>query len=195
MSLIKSACIFCGSSANGAPVHYDVAREVSGLLVKAGITLVYGGGRVGMMGTIADAALAAGGKVIGYIPEHLHEAEIAHQGLTEIHIVPSMHVRKRHMFGRSDAFIVLPGGLGTLDELFEIMTWRQLHLHDKPILILDVEGYWQPLARLLDAVIEGRYASVATRRLYEIVSTPAELMDHLLRRVTPPGDVAQAQRL
>lgn len=148
-----------------------------------------------MMGTIADAALAAGGKVIGYIPEHLHEAEIAHQGLTEIHIVPSMHVRKRHMFGRSDAFIVLPGGLGTLDELFEIMTWRQLHLHDKPILILDVEGYWQPLARLLDAVIEGRYASVATRRLYEIVSTPAELMDHLLRRVTPPGDVAQAQRL
>lgn len=195
MSLISSVCVFCGSSANGAPVHYDIAREVSALLAKAGITVVYGGGRVGMMGTVADAALAAGGKVIGYIPEHLHEAEVAHQGLTEIHIVPSMHVRKRHMFDRSDAFIVLPGGLGTLDELFEIMTWRQLHLHDKPILILDVEGYWQPLARLLDAVVEGRYASVATRRLYEIVSTPAELMDRLLRRVTPPGDVAQAQRL
>lgn len=195
MSLISSVCVFCGSSANGAPVHYDIAREVSTLLAKAGITVVYGGGRVGMMGTVADAALAAGGKVIGYIPEHLHEAEIAHQGLTEIHIVPSMHVRKRHMFDRSDAFIVLPGGLGTLDELFEIMTWRQLHLHDKPILILDVEGYWQPLARLLDAVVEGRYASVATRRLYEIVSTPAELMDRLFRRVTPPGDVAQAHRL
>lgn len=195
MSLIKSVCIFCGSSANGAPIHYDIAREVSGLLAEAGIAVVYGGGRVGMMGTIADAALAAGGKVIGYIPDHLHEAEIAHQGLTELHIVPSMHVRKRHMFDRSDAFIVFPGGLGTLDELFEIMTWRQLHLHDKPILILDMEGYWQPLAHLLDAVIEGRYASIATRRLYQFVSTPKELMDYLLHRATLPGDSAQTQRL
>ncbi|MEZ5647461.1 MAG: TIGR00730 family Rossman fold protein [Alphaproteobacteria bacterium] len=195
MPLIKSVCVYCGSSASGAPIHYDTARDVGHLMAKAGIAVVYGGGRVGMMGTVADATLAAGGKVIGFIPEHLHEAEIAHKGITELHIVPSMHIRKRQMFERSDAFIILPGGLGTLDETFEIITWRQLHLHDKPIFIFDIDGYWQPLIKLLDAVIEGHYASAATRRLYRIVSSSAELMAHLLQEETVPGRPAQTQRL
>lgn len=146
---IAAACIYCGS-ANDVDVAYQRAAARTGeLLAKAGVDVVYGGGRVGLMGIAADAALAAGGRVVGIIPEHIQKLEVDHRGLTELHVVDSMHTRKQMMVERSDAFIILPGGIGTLDELFEIITWRQLKLHDKPVIVVNVDGFWDPLLSLM----------------------------------------------
>ena len=125
--------------------YKDAAHQLGTLLGQNGHQLVYGGGRVGLMGIVADATLAAGGPVVGIIPEHIQVLEVEHTGLTELLVVDSMHTRKRMMVDRSDAFVVLPGGLGTLDETFEILTWKQLRLHDKPIVVANIDGYWDPL--------------------------------------------------
>lgn len=176
MPPIRRVCVYCGSSGGVAPQLRQAASDLGKALAGAGLGVVYGGGRVGLMGLLADAALAAGGTVTGIIPASLTAAELAHPGLTELLVVDSMHARKREMAVRADAFAVLPGGLGTLDETFEIVTWKQLGLHDKPILILDIAGYWAPLLALLDHVVARGFASAGARNLVRVVSTVAALM-------------------
>lgn len=185
MSSIKSLCVYCGSSSRGDPAHLKAAALLGTRLAEHGITLVYGGGMIGLMGICADAALKAGGKVIGVIPKHLDDLEVGHRGLSELIVCTSMHTRKQKMFEISDAFAILPGGYGTLDEAFEMITWRQLALHDKPILLVDVAGYWKPLTALLDHVIEQNYAKPETRRLYTVVDGVDGLFDALARAPRP----------
>lgn len=168
MKTLSSVCVYCGASSQVADIHKQAAHTLGDGLARRGIRLVYGGGRVGLMGIVADAALAAGGEVIGIIPEHIQSAEVEHTGLTELHVVDSMHTRKRMMVEKSDAFVILPGGLGTLDEAFEILTWKQLHLHDKPIVIADVDGYWRPLLGLLDHMVAQGFARIDRARLYSV---------------------------
>jgi uncharacterized protein (TIGR00730 family) len=173
---IRSLCVYCGSSGAVEAQYRDAASELGANLAQAGIALVYGGGRVGLMGLLADAALAAEGKVTGIIPSHLRDAEVAHRGVTELVVVDSMHERKRLMAERADAFAILPGGIGTLDEMFEIVSWKQLRLHDKPILLVDIGGYWAPLRVLLDHIIDTGFASAQTRGLLQVVPSVAALM-------------------
>jgi len=154
MSKIRSICVYCGSRKGAGDEYARLAESVGASIAAAGLTLVYGGGQVGLMGIAARAALATGGKVIGVIPEHLDTIEIAQTGLSELHVVADMHTRKRMMFDRSDAFLVLPGGLGSLDEFIEVTTWAQLDLHDRPILLLNHRGYWNPLLDLLRRVVQ-----------------------------------------
>ncbi|SMH35881.1 LOG family protein [Azospirillum agricola] len=168
MKTLSSVCVYCGASSQVADIHKQAAHALGDGLARRGIRLVYGGGRVGLMGIAADAALAAGGEVVGIIPEHIQSAEVEHTGLTELHVVDSMHTRKRMMVEKSDAFVVLPGGLGTLDEAFEILTWKQLQLHDKPIVIADVDGYWRPLLGLVDHMVAQGFARVDQKKLYAV---------------------------
>ena len=156
MNALRSVCVFCGSQPGARPDYVEAARELGGLLARRGLRLIYGGGHVGLMGAVADAALGAGGQVVGVIPEHLMQPEVAHQGLTELLVVDSMHTRKREMAARADAFVVLPGGYGTFEEMFEMVTWLQLQLHSKPIGLLNVEGYYDALLDFLrHAAAEG----------------------------------------
>ena len=150
MAVIKRLCVYCGSSPGVEPSYSTAAARLGTLLAESHVELVYGGGRVGLMGTLADAALAAGGRITGIIPRHLHDREVGHPGVSELIVVGSMHERKQRMFEIADAFAVLPGGLGTLDETFEMITWRQLGLHDKPLIIIDIAGYWTPLLELFE---------------------------------------------
>jgi uncharacterized protein (TIGR00730 family) len=151
---VKALCIFCGSSSGVRPDYSDLARALGVSLARRGIEVVYGGGRVGLMGALADAALAAGGRVTGVIPQLLVEKEVGHNGLSELHIVETMSQRKWLMGELSDAFLALPGGIGTMDELFEAWTWTQLGLHRKPCGILNFQGYYQPLIAFLDRAVE-----------------------------------------
>ena len=137
--------------------------------------LVYGGGHVGLMGIVADAGLKAGAEVIGIIPEHIRSKEIQHNGLTQLHVVPDMHTRKRMMVERSDAFVILPGGLGTLDETFEIITWKMLKLHSKPIIIFNFQGFWDPLLALIDNIVKEKFLS-ADLILYSVANTVDEML-------------------
>ena len=156
MTALKSVCVFCGSQAGARPEYRATARQVGTYLAQHGITLVFGGGQVGLMGAVSDAALAAGGKVVGIIPEHLQWAEPPSRSLTELHVVDSMHTRKRMMAERADAFVVLPGGYGTFEEMFEMLTWLQLQLQTKPVGVVNVEGYYDHLLRFLQhAAAEG----------------------------------------
>lgn len=148
-------------------------------LADHGVELVFGGGRVGLMGLIADSALRAGGRVVGVIPEHLIRAEVGHGKVSELIVTATMHERKAAMFQRSDAFVVLPGGPGTLDETFEILTWRQLSLHDKPVVICDLEGYWQPLTALIDHMIRRRYVRSSFRGFYTVVERTQDILPAL----------------
>lgn len=150
---MKSVCVYCGSSIGARPVYAQHAAALGTRLANEGLALVYGGGNVGLMAVVADAALAAGGEVIGVIPEQLVGWEVAHRGLTRLEIVATMHERKARMFDLSDAFVALPGGFGTLDEMFEMLTWRQLGLGDKPCAFLDVDGYFAPLMAMLDRML------------------------------------------
>ena len=161
---MRSVCVYCGSNAGSRPAYADRAVALGTRIAREGLALVYGGGNVGLMGIIADAALAAGGEVIGVIPEQLVGWEVAHQGLTRLDIVANMHERKARMFDLSDAFIALPGGFGTLDEMFEMLTWRQLGLGDKPCAFLDVESFYAPLAAMLDRMVEERFLHPDQRR-------------------------------
>ena len=176
MQNIRSLCVYCGSSGAVEAQYREAANALGAHLARAGIALVYGGGRIGLMGLLADAALAARGKVTGIIPSHLCAAEVAHRGVTELLVVDSMHERKRLMAERADAFAILPGGIGTLDEMFEIVSWKQLRLHDKPILLVDIGGYWAPLRALLDHIIDTGFAGAQTRRLLQVVPGIAALM-------------------
>ncbi len=194
MAEIKSICVYCGSRNGVDPRHVEAARTLGTLMARAGIELVYGGGRIGLMGVVADAVLAGGGKVCGIIPHHLQTVEVGHQGLTELHVVESMHIRKQMMFERSDAFVVLPGGIGTLDETFEMITWRQLRLHDRPVVVVDVAGYWQPYAQMIDHIIGQGFAGAEIRRLYDVVDN-AEAVLPLLARLPEPAIPARLERL
>jgi uncharacterized protein (TIGR00730 family) len=169
MAVIKRLCVYCGSSV-GVDVSYRAAAARLGtLLAESGVELIYGGGRVGLMGILADAALGAGGRVIGIIPRHLHDREVAHPGVSHMVVVGSMHERKQRMFELADAFAVLPGGLGTLDETIEMITWRQLGLHDKPVIIADIAAYWAPLLGLIEHAIARGFAGAALRDFYRVV--------------------------
>ena len=176
MANVTSLCVYCASSIRVDQAYKDAAVSLGGILAARGITLVFGGGRVGLMGLIADAVMEAGGTAIGVIPRHLEYEEVGHQSVTKLHIVDNMHVRKEMMFKLADAFAVLPGGLGTLDETFEMITWRQLGLHDKPIVIVDVAGFWQPLLHLVDHVCETGFAAPRARDLFTTVPTVDDLL-------------------
>ena len=185
MRSIRRVCLYCGSSGAVDPRYREAASLLGARLAAAGIGLVYGGGRVGLMGLAADAALKAGGSVVGIIPTRLRDAELAHPSLTELLVVDTMHERKRLMAEKADAFAVLPGGIGTLDETFEILSWKQLALHDKPILIVDIAGYWAPLHCLFEHLIACGFARPESRGLVRFVTTIAELMA-ALEEAAPP---------
>ena len=184
MKKIGRLCVYCGSSGAVEARYREAASELGARLAAAGIELVYGGGRVGLMGLLAEGALTAGGKVTGIIPRRLLDAEVAHLGVTELVVVDSMHDRKRLMAEKADAFSVLPGGIGTLDELFEIVSWKQLELHDKPILLVDIGGYWAPLRELLDHIVVNGFARPQTRRLLHVVPSVSALMAALSEQPT-----------
>lgn len=186
MSAIRSVCVYCGSSLGESQLYATQAQLLGQRLAENGIRLIYGGGRIGLMGVVADAALAAGGQVVGIIPHHLHGWEVGHTGLTELHVVDSMHTRKRMMMEMSDAFVALPGGLGTLEEFFEVITWRQLKLHDKPTVVLNCGDFWHPLLALLESVMERGFARRSIAGLYLTVED-AEQVVPLLRAQPAPA--------
>ena len=161
---MKSICVYCGSNAGSKPAYSERAIALGTRLAKENLTLVYGGGNVGLMGTVADAVLAAGGEVVGVIPQQLVDWEVAHRGVTKLEIVGSMHERKARMFDLADAFVALPGGFGTLDEMFEMLTWRQLGLGDKPCAFLDVDGFYAPLIAMMDRMVDERFLHEDQRR-------------------------------
>lgn len=160
---MKTLCVYCGSNAGGDPAYAALARDFGARLARDGIALVYGGGNVGLMGIVADAVLAGGGEVIGVIPQQLVDWEVAHKDVTRLEIVDSMHTRKARMFELADGFVALPGGFGTLDEMFEMLTWRQLGLGKKPCAFLDNNGFWEPLMAMLDTMVRERFLHVEQR--------------------------------
>ena len=176
--VIRRICVFCGSNSGSDPAYTEAARSLGRLLARDGIGLVYGGGSVGLMGEVADAVLQSGGEVTGVIPHALWAREVGHRGLTDLRIVETMHERKALMADLSDAFIALPGGLGTLEEIFEIWTWAQLGLHAKPVGFLDINGFYSPLMQFLDRAVRERFLKDAHRAI-AIVDSDAE---KLLRR-------------
>ena len=176
---IRSLCVYCGSSGAVAEVYREAASELGARLAAMSIEVVFGAGRVGLMGLLADAALASGGRVTGIIPGRLRDAELAHHGVSELVVVDTMHERKALMAERADAFAILPGGIGTLDETFEILSWKQLGLHDKPIFLVDVDGYWSPLRTLLNRVVDRGFAQPKTHDLLRVVPTVSALIELL----------------
>lgn len=173
---IEYVCVYCGSSARVDQIFKDSAVALGKAIVAQGWGVVYGGGRVGLMGLVADSALEAGGKVVGIIPEHIQSREIEHTDLTELHVVDSMHTRKRMMVDRADAFAVLPGGLGTLDEFFELLTWKQLGLHDKPIVLVNINGYWDKLIESINHLAEAGFMREDDMRTFSVVSSIDEAL-------------------
>ena len=159
----RSVCVYCGSNAGSRPLYAERAAALGTRLAREGLALVYGGGNVGLMGIVADAALAAGGEVVGVIPEQLVNWEVAHRGVTRLEVVANMHERKARMFDLSDAFVALPGGFGTMDEMFEMLTWRQLGLGDKPCAFLDVDGFYAPLVAMMDRMVAERFLHAEQR--------------------------------
>jgi uncharacterized protein (TIGR00730 family) len=176
---LRAVCVFCGSSTPPDPRYRDAACDLGRLIAQRGIGLVYGGGSVGLMGELADAALAGGGRVTGVIPVGLFAREIGHTGLTELRETGSMHERKQLMYDLSDAFIALPGGLGTLEELAEVTTWSQLGLHRKPIALLDVDAFWEPLVAQLDRMVSVGLLKQANRDLVQRAHSPGEALSVL----------------
>ena len=176
---MQRICVFCGSSQGSRPEYGAAAEEMAAELVRRKIGLVYGGGNVGLMGSIADAVLRAGGEAQGVIPEHLMAREVGHKGLTKLHVVRSMHERKALMADLSDAFVALPGGFGTLEEFCEVVTWTQLGLHAKPCGILNVLGYYSPLLRMFDHAVEERFLKPENRALVLARVSPGELLQAL----------------
>jgi uncharacterized protein (TIGR00730 family) len=176
---MKYVCVFCGSSSGQPEAYANAARTLGAQMAATGLTLVYGGGNVGLMGTLADACLASGAHVIGVIPEHLVSREVAHHGVSKLIRVNSMHERKRRMVDLSDSFLTLPGGIGTMDEFFEVFTWRQLGLHHKPIGMLNVEGFFDPLLQLLDQMIATGFLKSKNRDQLHVDDDPAKLLEVL----------------
>jgi uncharacterized protein (TIGR00730 family) len=181
---LRSVAVFCGSRFGAHPAYRVAAQALGAGLAEAGLRLVYGGGRVGLMGLVADAVLAGGGSVLGVIPDFLQRREVAHGGPVELVITDTMHDRKRQMFEAADVFVTMPGGLGTFDETIEITTWRQLRLHDKPVLICDVEGWAQPYLAMLRSAVEQGFAEPSSADLFEVLpDVPSVLarLSHLAR--------------
>jgi uncharacterized protein (TIGR00730 family) len=174
-----SVCVFCGSQYGADPVHRRVATQFGEALAGAGLAVIYGGGHVGLMGAVADSAMAAGGQVIGLIPTRLLEREVGHRAITELITTPDMFERKRQMIDRADAFVILPGGLGTLDELLEVVTLRQLGYHDKPIILVNLGGYWDPFIALVDQIVRHKFALPGARTLYRVVDTVEQVLPAL----------------
>ncbi len=160
---MKSICVYCGSNSGSKPAYAERAKALGTRIAGEGLQLVYGGGNVGLMGIVADAVLAAGGEVVGVIPEQLVQWEVAHKGVTRLEVVANMHERKARMFDLADAFVALPGGFGTLDEMFEMLTWRQLGLGRKPCAFLDVDGFYAPLIGMIDRMVEERFLHAEQR--------------------------------
>jgi uncharacterized protein (TIGR00730 family) len=182
---VKNICVFCGSSFGRKPAYARAARQLGAALASRDLGLVYGGGSIGLMGAVADAALEAGSPVVGVIPRALARREIAHHGLTRLEVVPSMHARKARMARLSDAFLAMPGGIGTLEELFEVLTWGYLGIHAKPTGLLDVGGYWKPLVRLLDHAVEEGFLRPEHRKLVVIDRSPDRLLARLVAHRVP----------
>lgn len=177
--MLTTICVFCGANSGANPAYRLAAERFGTALARSGRRLVYGGGHVGLMGAIADAVLAAGGGAIGVIPQHLMDREIAHPGLTELRVVASMHERKATMAELADAFVTLPGGLGTLEELFEVWTWGQLGLHRKPYGLLNVERFFDPLLNYLDHAVAERFIRPEHRALLAVDTDPGRLLERL----------------
>jgi uncharacterized protein (TIGR00730 family) len=178
---MERVCVFCGASSGRRVAYVDAARAFGAELARRGIGLVYGGGRVGLMGALADGALSLGGKVIGVIPQELVDRELAHDGLTDLHVVGSLHERKALMAELADAFVALPGGFGTLDELMEQLTWSQLGLHAKPVGLLDVEEYWRPLVALARHATDEGFVRETDLAMIAVAADGAFLLDRLER--------------
>jgi uncharacterized protein (TIGR00730 family) len=193
MTAIRSLAVFCGSRVGVNPAYAEAGRNLGRGLGLAGIRLVYGGGRIGIMGVVADATLAAGGRVLGVIPEFLTQWEVAHTNVTEMVVTDSMHSRKRRLYDESDAFLIMPGGLGTFDEAFEIITWRQLRLHDKPILLCNVAGSVEPLVATIEHAIEQGFADPGCRTLFEVIQGVPAVLERL--KTLPAGRGVASDRL
>lgn len=176
MTKIKSLCVYCGSSAKVDDDFKEAAKKMGEILAKNNIRLVYGGGKAGLMGIIADAVMQNGGEVTGIIPSHISDREIQHKSLTELHVVESMHVRKQMMVDHSDAFLVLPGGVGTLDETCEIITWRQLGIHDKPIIIANLKNYWTPFLSMIDHIADEGFMRQDDKNTFQVVESLGDVM-------------------
>jgi uncharacterized protein (TIGR00730 family) len=171
-----SITVYCGARHGAKPAYTTAARALGQAIGERGWQLVYGGGKVGLMGEVADATLAAGGRVVGVIPETLRQMEVGHEGLHELHVVPTMHVRKQMMAERADVFIAMPGGIGTLEELYEVWTWRQLKYHDQPIGLLNVAGYYDDLLRFMAHTVEQGFLSAPQNAVLEVGTDPVELL-------------------
>jgi uncharacterized protein (TIGR00730 family) len=176
---MRRVCVFCGSARGVRPEYALATRQFAEVLASRGCGLVYGGGHVGLMGELADASLALGVEVLGVIPEALHEREIGHAGLTELHVVASMHERKAKMAELADGFLSLPGGLGTLEEMFEVWTWGQLGFHQKPIGLLDVSGFWQPLITMVDRLVDEGFIGGEYRKMLLVDDEPGRLLERM----------------
>jgi uncharacterized protein (TIGR00730 family) len=174
--MTKYLCVYCGASERADPIYRQAAIDMGRLIGQNQLGLVYGGGRMGLMGLVADAALENGGRVIGFTTEHLNDREGAHHGLTELHIVDTMHTRKMNMSEQADMFVILPGGFGTLDEMFEILTWKQLNFHSKPIVVVNINQYWDPLVDLYNKVFDSHFALDEHRGYIKVVSSVDEVM-------------------
>ena len=194
MSDISAICVFCGSRTGSDPAYESAARSLGRMMAERDVRLVYGGGHVGLMGVLADAVLDAGGQVTGVIPDFLKRREVGREDLTELVVTDSMHSRKQRMFELADAFVALPGGLGTLDETIEVATWKQLGLHAKPIVILDAAGYWGALSALLASVVKGGFAYGDIQTLWSVVETPDQVFD-AIDAAARPGPKAASARL
>lgn len=185
---MKAVCVYCGSSHGASPVYTEAARAFGRALVAADLGLVYGGGKVGLMGVIADTVMAEGGRAIGVIPELLVNKEVGHEGLSELHVVPDMHHRKKMMADLSDAFVAMPGGAGTLEELFEVYTWAQLGYHHKPVAVLNIDGFYDPLIALLRHTVREGFMRQTYFDLLQVDSDPAVLIEKLERYRAPAQD-------
>jgi hypothetical protein len=169
MTAVASLCVFCGSKLGHDAGYRAAAEDLGAAMASRGVALVYGGGRIGLMGVLAETVLAGGGHVTGVIPDFLMRYEVGNVDVSELVVTETMHERKRQMFERADGFVILPGGLGTLEEAFEVITWKQLRVHSKPIVVLDVGGYWRPLSELVGRTVEAGFAHPAVAELFTVV--------------------------
>lgn len=183
---LTSLCVFCGANTGSRAIYRDSAAILGRALAANRTELVYGGGRVGMMGAVADGVLAGGGKVTGVIPGFLVDKELAHPGASDLIVVPDMHTRKREMFERSEAFCVLPGGVGTLEEMFEVVTWRQLRRHNKPIVLLNIDGYWSHLVSLMERIVEEGFMHHGHSALVTVVERPEDVIGTVEAELAAP---------
>jgi uncharacterized protein (TIGR00730 family) len=180
MTQVKSVAVYCSASANIDEEYLNQGKILAKHIVKHGMRLVYGGGHVGLMGAVADGVMAEGGEVFGVTTKHLDQYEVGHQGVTELKIVDDMHARKNMMFEEADGFIIMPGGFGTLEELFEVLTWKQIGLHDKPIVLVNINGFWDPLKKLMKSIVDKKFASSGDDEIYHFVDDIEKAVSQLV---------------